>query len=463
MHEQYQIPLFDNVSETELQWLLDHSYEVQLQPGDCFYRENEPVSQFYITLEGELQVTRTFNGSRVVLGTTPRGIIGGEMALLNGTVSQVDSCAILPSRLMVFDEPNFRQLFAVCPVVGTRILQIAAQRMAGLATALKQQEKMAALGKLSAGLAHELNNPAAAARRAAKTLRDALPKLQAHTMELNTLESDDEQLAGLAAFQQQILARAATLPPLSPLEQADREDEIGAWLEEHGVAQAWEMAATFATTGLTPAELSDLAEDIQRECVGDVLSWLHSSLYTTNLLNEIEQSTQRISDLVAAVKSYTYMDQAPIQEVDLHKGLDSTLTVMNHKLRNIKVLREYDPELPHIQARGGELNQVWTNLIDNAADAMHSQGTLRIITRCENNYAMVEITDDGPGIPPEIMPRLFEPFFTTKEVGVGSGLGLDIVYRIITQHNGAIDVQSQPGQTRFIVRLPVESKSLNGD
>jgi signal transduction histidine kinase len=461
MHELYQIPLFEGISESERQWLVDHSYEVRLNPGDCFYRENEPVHQFYVMLEGELQVTRMLNGSHTVLGTTPRGIIGGEMALLNGTASQINSCAILPSRLMVFDEPNFRQIFTTCPVVGTRILQIAAQRMAGIATAVKQQEKMAALGKLSAGLAHELNNPAAAAHRAAKTLREALPALQAHALNLNSVEMDRRQLDDLASFQQQLIQQAATTPLLSPLQQSDREEEIGDWLEGQGVSQPWEMAATFVSAGLTADDLAKLIESIPAECKGDVLAWLHNSLYVAGLLNEIEHSTQRISDLVAAVKSYTYMDQAPVQEVDIHKGLESTLAVLNHKLKKVTVVREYDPDLPLIQARGGELNQVWTNLIDNALDAMSGEGKLWLITRCENNFAMVEIADNGPGIPPEIMPRLFEPFFTTKGVGVGSGLGLDIVYRIVAQHDGSIDVQSEPGHTRFIVRLPVEGPEVS--
>lgn len=456
MQELYQIPLFEGISETELQWLVDHSHEVHLKPGDCFFRENEPVRQFYIVLEGELQVTRSFNGSRTVLGTTPRGIIGGELDLLNGTVSHVNACAILPSRMMVFEADSFRQLFAACPLVGTRILQTAAQRMAGIATATKNQEKMAALGKLSAGLAHELNNPAAAAHRAAKTLHEALPALQAHALNLNSVETDSQQLERLAAFQQQVIGRATNNPWLSSVEQADREDEIGAWLDQHGVSQPWEMAATFVSAGLTIDDLAGLLEPISAECTGDVLAWLHNTLYVAGLLNEIEQSTHRISDLVAAVKAYTYMDQAPVQEVDIHKGLENTLTVLNHKLKKVTIIREYDSDLPPVQGRGGELNQVWTNLIDNAIDAINGEGKLWLITRCENNFAMVEIADNGPGIPPEVMPRLFEPFFTTKEVGVGSGLGLDIVYRIIAQHDGSIDIQSEPGHTRFIVRLPVE-------
>lgn len=456
MTELDQIPLFEGISAAERQWLLDNSHEVRLNPGDCFFREEEPVNQFYVVLEGELQVTRSINGSRTVMGTTPRGIIGGEMDLLNGTHSHVNSCAILPSRLMVFEAEAFRQLFAACPPVGARILQTAAQRMAGIATAVKQQEKMAALGKLSAGLAHELNNPAAAARRAAKTLHEALPSLQDHALKLPTVETDSQQLAQLAAYQQQVIRQAATASKLSPLEQADREDEISSWLDEQDVAQAWEMAATFVTAGLTLADLTELVKPISAECTSDVLAWLCNSLYVAGLLMEIEQSTGRISELVAAVKSYTYMDQAPVQDVDIHKGLENTLTMLNHKLKNVTVIREFDPKLPLIQARGGELNQIWTNLIDNAIDAMNGEGQLWVITRYENNYVMVEIADNGPGIPPDVMPRLFEPFFTTKEVGHGTGMGLDISYRIIQQHHGAIDVQSQPGHTRFIIRLPVE-------
>jgi signal transduction histidine kinase len=455
----YQIPLFDGVPDDEIRWLIAHSHEETPQEGDYFFRENGPADRFYIVLEGELQVSRTVDGREIIMGTTPRGIMGGEMSLLNRTPSHVTVRAIMPCRLMVFDEQAFRELFAACPVVGMRILQTAAERMQGTVSILKQQEKMAALGKLAAGLAHELNNPASAARRAAKTLREAFPGLQTQTLQISTLGLSDAQVATLADFQKQVIEQAATANPLSPIEQSSREDEIADWLDSLDITGGWDIAPTFVSAGMALDDLETFAGQFAPETFGGIVAWLRGILDASALLNEIEQSTQRISELVSAVKSYTYMDQAPEQEVNLHEGLDNTLTVMKYKLRGVEVVREYDPHLPPIMARGSELNQVWTNLIDNAIDAMHGKGQIKLITRSEGNFVMVEIADNGPGIPEDVLPRIFEPFFTTKEVGVGTGLGLDISYRIVQQHDGTMEVRSQPGLTRFIVRLPIKAAS----
>jgi signal transduction histidine kinase len=455
MDELHQIPLFEGISDDEFVWLLDNSYELYLDNGDYLTQEGEEVDLFCVVLNGELQVTATINGRQSALGTLPRGVIGGELQLLNRTPSFVAVRAIMPAHLMVLTADVFRQLFTVSPKIGARILQIAAERAQRFSVTLSQQEKMAALGKLSAGLAHELNNPAAAARRAAQTLRDSTPSLQTRMVKLALLGLSNEQLEKLIAFQQETVSRVADTLPLSPLAQSDREDEIADWLDEHGVEDHWDMTSTFVSMGVTLDDLKALAATVPLESLGDILAWLHEILCATLLLDEIEQSTRRISELVGAIKAYTYMDQAAQQEVDIHRGLENTLTVLNYKLKNIKVVRDYAPDLPLIMARGGELNQVWTNLIDNAIDAIAGEGTIWISTRSENNFIMVEVTDNGPGIAREILPRLFEPFFTTKEVGAGSGLGLDIAYRIIKQHKGVIEVQSEPGRTRFIVRLPI--------
>jgi signal transduction histidine kinase len=453
----YQIPLFDGVSGDEMRWLLDHSREERLGNGDYFFREGSPADSFYIVLEGELQVSRTVNGKDMIIGTTPRGIMGGELALLNRTPSHVTVRAIMPSRLMVFDEQVFRELFAACPMVGMRILQTAAERTQGTVTILKQQEKMAALGKLAAGLAHELNNPASAARRAAKTLREAFPALQTQTLQISTLGLTEAQVSTLVDFQRQVIEKAAAAKPLSPLEQSSREDDLAAWLDGQDIPDSWDIAPTLVTTGITLDDLETLAAQFAAHTLGRIVPWLCGMLEASSLLDTVEQSTQRISELVGAVKSYTYMDQAPEQEIDIHAGLENTLTVMRHKLDGIEVVREYDPALPTILARGSELNQVWTNLIDNAVDAMKGQGRITLITRCEADFVMVEVADTGPGIPPDVLPRIFEPFFTTKEIGVGTGLGLDISYRIVQQHDGTMEVHSQPGHTRFIIRLPIKA------
>ncbi len=457
-----ELTLFEGLTDNEYAWIAANSYEITLQSGDYFTREGEPNNRFYVVLEGELQIQRLLNDVSTVVGTTPRGIIGGEINLLFQTPSQMTAQAILPTRLLIFDEPAFRALIATVPKVGARILQIVTERTSGFASRMVQQEKMAALGKLSAGLAHELNNPAAAARRSANTLREMLPNLQKLSIDLCASGLNQHQLTMLLVFQQDVISNRPTLKALSPLEQSDREDAIADWLDEVGCSGGYDMAPAFVEAGITHTDLIALIEHFPSESAVSVLTWLKSALDVADLLFEIDDGTRRISDLVASVKEYTYMDQAPLQEVDIHRGLDNTLRILNHKLKKVEVSREYAPDLPSVMARGGELNQVWTNLVDNAIDAMRGQGRLRLITRHENDHIMVEINDNGPGIPDEVMPRLFEPFFTTKGVGKGTGLGLDVTYRIVKQHNGSIDVQSKPGETRFIIRIPLQRVAEHG-
>jgi signal transduction histidine kinase len=316
---------------------------------------------------------------------------------------------------------------------------------------------MAALGKFSAGLAHELNNPAAAASRAANTLRGLLPTLQTETMRLCALGLPSEAIDCLVDYQAELLSRAAAdKPVLTPIERGDREDEIASWLDEQNVENSWDIAPTFVEAGLSLPEVIEMGEKLPSESLPAVFAWFNQVLTAGTLLDTVDQSSHRISDLVKAIKEYTYMDQAPRQEIDVHQGLENTLRVMNHKLKKVRVIRQFDPTLPRIMAHGSELNQVWTNLIDNAVDAMKGEGEIKVITRCEDDFAMVEITDNGPGIPSDVLPHIFEPFFTTKDVGLGTGLGLDTVYRIIKAHNGTIEVQSKAGHTRFIVRIPVQ-------
>jgi signal transduction histidine kinase len=456
MDELSQIALFQNLPDNELDWLLAHSWVEHLEPGSFFFEEGGPADSFYVTLQGELQVSRELYGQEVVLGTTPRGIIGGEISLLQGTRSQVTARAILPTKLLVLDGQAFREMFAHCPTLAARVFSIAAQRAQGLASNLSQRDLMAALGKLSAGLAHELNNPAAAARRAARELADGLPALQARTMKVSQIGLNDVQLQSLVALQRDAIQNTERARGLSPLQRSEQEDGIADWLDDRQVDDSYDMAAILVSAGVSLDDLEALAGFVTGHQLAPMLSWLCTALHVAGLLDEVEESTRRISALVAAVKGYTYMDQAPMQPVDIHQALENTITIMRSRLRDVALVREYDPDLPLVMGRGVELNQVWTNLIDNAVDAMGGQGTLWLITRCENNFAMVEIADDGPGIPPEVLPRIFEPFFTTKEVGAGTGMGLDITYRIVTQHRGTIEVQRDDGRTRFIVRLPLD-------
>ena len=455
----YQVPLFEGVSSDEMAWLTANSQLLHLENGEYFVREGDTHVRFSVILEGEMQVTRMMHGAVTVVGTTPRGITCGQLNLLNDTPSEQTIQAIMPTTLMVFEPEAFRAIFSASPKVGSRILRIAAERMAMFLSQETQQQKMAALGKLSAGLAHELNNPAAAARRGAQSLREMLPALQVETIALNSCYFSTSQTEALMNLQNSLITRVSHPPTLNPLERRDREEALGDWLDAKGISDAWEIAPVLVGVGFTLDELSELSDQMGLQYAQQVITWLGHTLSATELLDTVEQSTKRVSDLVSAIKEYTYMDRARVvDDVDLQHGLETTLKVLNHKLKHINIIRDYDPTLPKISGSGSDLNQVWTNLIDNASDAMNGQGTLQIITRNENEFAMVEITDSGKGIPPEVLPHIFSPFFTTKGVGSGTGLGLDTSYRIIQQHNATVEVQSEPGRTRFIIRIPITER-----
>lgn len=322
---------------------------------------------------------------------------------------------------------------------------------------LRQSEKLATLGKLSAGMAHELNNPAAAVQRGAEQLRAAVAELEQAHLNLNEMHLSTKQLDVLLGLGQLARFRATQPVDLDSLARSDLEYELESWLEAHGVNQGWEFTATLANLGYSPKELATLAENFTGSQFRAVIAWLNSSYTIYSLLEEMGQGAGRIAEIVKALKSYTYLDQAPIQSVDIHEGLDNTLVMLRSKLKGgITVQRQYAAGLPHIQAYGSELNQVWTNLIDNAIGAMQSQGEIILRTRRDGDWVIVEIEDNGPGIPPEIQSKIFDPFFTTKPPGEGTGLGLNISHNIIVQkHQGKIAVSSQPGKTCFEIRLPL--------
>lgn len=452
--------LFPVLEEKHLQDLETCGAVLTLKPGDVLYREGDRAYCFYVVLSGQIKITKHLGTEEIVVTVHRRGEFTGDLSMLTGGISQATASSIDTSRVIKFED--FKALLKGCPRSVDLFVPALAERSRDLEIKLRQQEKLAALGKLSAGLAHELNNPAAAGRRAAKQLNSAIASLQQNMLSLRGKHFSSQHRQLLSELQQQAV-KHAHCNSLSPLEQSDREDELTDWLESLGVDNAWDLSPSLVNAGIERSQLEALASEMEPEAFTEALMWLEATLTMNGLVNEVEQSTIRISDLVGAIKNYSYMDRGAIQEVNLHDGLNDTLKILHHKLKyGVTVNREYDKTIPPVSVYGGELNQVWTNLIDNAIDAMDGKGELTIRTSQENNCVLVEIIDNGSGIPEELQSRIFEPFFTSKGVGKGSGLGLDISRRIIVQkHQGNLRFESQLGRTNFQVRIPVNLKRGN--
>lgn len=449
-----QIPLLADLPDERLQWLIEHGIEVWREAGEIHREQGAPAEHVFLMIDGELRVTQKVGNQEILLATYESKTLFGEIPLLLGD-THFWAAGRAVTRCHILELPNqvFWQLLSSCTCVMIKILRKMAERMQEVQSISQHREKLVALGTLAAGLAHELNNPASASRRAVGQLKETVQVLQPLTLKLSCAQQEF-----LADLQKEAIAHAKTAVRLDPLTQSDREDELIDWLEIHDIANCWKIAPTFVAAGLDIDWLENVKHNVGDSLLGDVLTWIEVTLQEMGLLEEIEHSTVRISTLVQAVKDYSYMDQAPVQEIDIHEGLESTLTILTHKLKkgNVVVKREYDCNLPRLSAYGSELNQVWTNLIDNAIDAMNGQGQVLIRTSCESDFLLIEIADNGPGIPAEIQSHIFEPFYTTKGVGQGTGLGLHIVYRVVAQHQGDINVSSEPGNTKFQVRLPLK-------
>ena len=445
---------FPSLEEEHLQNLRSCGLVLKLQPGEILFREGDNTYRFYVVLDGKIKITKQLGEEEIVVTIHERGEFTGDLSMLTGGVSQATATSIESSHVIQFDD--FKELLKGCPQSIDLFVPALAERSKELEIKLRQQEKLAALGKLSAGLAHELNNPAAAGRRAAKQLHSTVENLQKNMLSLRSKHFSSKHRQLLAELQHRAIA--CNDVSLSPLEQSDREDALTDWLESQGVTAAWEFAPSLVAAGIEITQLQNLADEMDATAFREALLWLEATLTMNGLVSEVEQSTSRISDLVGAIKNYSYMDRAALQEVDIHRDLDNTLKILHHKLKyGVTVTKNYGDNIPKISAYGSELNQVWTNLIDNAIDAMDGKGELTIATNIENNCVLIEIIDNGGGIPPEIQPRIFEPFFTSKGVGKGSGLGLDISRRIIVQkHKGNIRFESRSGKTNFQVRLPIK-------
>jgi signal transduction histidine kinase len=452
------VPLFSDLPEDKLAWISDHGREIRLEPGTRIASQGDPPDGFYVVLEGETEWTRRVGDKDVFVVSLGEGSIFAELIMVLDAPYPTTGHAATPVRLLKLDRPAFWEMLRICPAVLRGILATSVER-AELHEAVSQKHaKLISLGTMAAGLAHELNNPAAAAGRSAQEAREVFRESSARAVKLGALAMSPEERAFVADLPAQLARRAERAPELDSLERSDLEDEVAVWLEDRGVEDAWDLAPTLVGAGLDVGWLEELEGRLPDGSVGEVLAWLASELMGDELLREIRQASARISELVGAVKSYSHMDKSSLREADVKKGLENALVILGHKLKkgNVEVTREYEEGLPPVCAHGGELNQVWTNLLDNAIDAVEGDGHVGVRAVREGDRVLVEVSDDGPGIPEEIRDRIFEPFFTTKEVGKGTGLGLDISYRLVVDKlGGDIRVSSEPGATRFEVRLPV--------
>jgi len=454
-------PILADLSEEGLRWLADHAEEYVFEPGEILVREGDPADAMIIYLEGETDGRRESLGPDAPVYTARSGQVTGMLPFSRMTHYTITSRAVTRSRVARIRKELFPEMLNRIPELGPRLVGILSDRVREATKQDLAREKLASLGKLSAGLAHELNNPAAAAQRAADTLRSVFDKRERASMELDTEDLPPQTRAMLRTIESMARDLQAQVKPKGALELSDLQQEIQSWLEAHGVEDGWEVAPVLAEADVRVEHLERLAQKFPPKVMGPAIRRFGATLEIGRLISDIEHSTCRISDLVKAIKEYSFMDEAPRQEVDVAKGIESTLLMLSHKLKHgITIVRNYDAELPRIPSYGSELNQVWTNLIDNAADAMKGQGELRVRTMREGDEVLVEFVDNGSGIPPEIQTRIFDPFFTTKPMGEGTGLGLDTVYRIVRKHRGNVTFASRPGYTCFRVRLPINNTRL---
>jgi signal transduction histidine kinase len=489
------VPIFAHLPEAKLEWMIAQGKPVRVPPGGLLRAEGDPANCVFVLLEGICRMTQRSGNQDILLVQHDRPTLVGEVPLLMGVPQfWASGRAITTCHILELDADTFWQFMGLCPTVAKSVLQTMIARMQEIQVLAQHRERLISLGTLAAGLAHELNNPASAARRAARELRRVFPLMQTQTLKLTHKCLTDSQREFLTRLQQEAIAQAQNPPTLDPMTQSDREDQLTNWMDDHNIENGWQFASTFVSAGLDCDWLEEILTHLDEVCLQDILTWLDATLNVVGLLNTLGHSTGRIHQLVGAVQDYSTIDPDDLQPVDIHKGLESTLTILGHKLkRGVTVIRDYAEDLPLVMSHGSELEQVWMNVLDNAIAAalerfnqntnstprsstptLHTnpvmiptgwqnrarhfsttnQPTIWIRTRCEADWVLIEIADNGIGIPPEVQPHIYEPFFTTKGVGKGTGLGLNTSYKIIKRHEGDIRVTSQPGDTCFQIRFP---------
>jgi len=461
--------LFEKLTPEQLDTLCREGKVEVVEPGQV-YAEGEPATCFYVLLSGSLIMSRRVGNDDVeVTRTSDPGVYAGAFqSYMGDRVPQVYNNSVRvtePSRFFVLAADDFARIMNEWFPMAVHLLEGAFFGGQATQRAISQRERLLALGSLSAGLTHELNNPAAAAVRATASLRERVAGMRSKLRLLAGGKYQRATLETLIEIQQRAVEKVSKAPKLDPVAASDAEDEVSDWLDDRGIRDGWQLAPTFVQAGLDTEWLDQVRDTVGPEMLESALRWLNYTVETELLMNEIEDASTRISTLVGAARQYSQLDRAPFQVVDVHDLLDSTLLMLSGKIgAGIKVVKDYDRTLPKVPAFAAELNQVWTNLIDNAVSAMRGSGTLTVRTALDNDRVLVEFGDTGPGIPDDVKDRIFEPFFTTKPVGEGTGLGLDISWRIVVnKHHGDLRAESRPGDTRFRVWLPVQAPRTSDD
>jgi len=451
------IPAFVDLPDDQISWFISNSKELDVKSGDVVFRQDDTSDAMFIIVEGVLQARGELGGETVVF-PLQSGSVTGLLPFSRMKQYTVGLKVLSDSKILRYESARFPELVQKMPELTQRLVGLMSDRIRETTRREQQRDRLASLGKLSAGLAHELNNPASAAKRATSQLREVLTKIRDASHELGSRDLTAAQRAEIEKLETAFVQMNE--PPPEPLALSDLEEQIDSLLRSHGQSDLWQLAADLARKNVKPEALESLFATLDAETARAALVRIAASVEVATLLNEIESGTSRISDLVRAIKEYTYMDQTPLQNVDIVKSLETTLTILNHKLKHgVTVERDYQKIPLLVNSFGSELNQVWTNIIDNAIDAMHGEGKLKIRTYRDDDCVVVAITDNGPGIPADVKAHIFEPFFTTKGVGQGTGLGLDTAQRIVKKHRGNIQVNSVPGQTCFEVWLPLAEAS----